>query len=162
MLMTTKLLPVLTLLLWGLPAAAQSNLGELLDKGAVRLSAEEFKEEVAQHVLVGRTPTAEGTLEIVYGAGGQLAGIGKTQDGNALSMSMPIGGEWAIDDSGRICTTMWIGSGSSIGSTAAGGLVQMLILPRRCQVWFKYADAYFASDSDSDRHARVLRRVLKK
>ncbi len=42
-----------------------------------------------------------------------------------------------------------------------GGAVSGVALPGRCQVWFKYGNQYFISDSDSDRSARVLRRTLK-
>jgi hypothetical protein len=35
------------------------------------------------------------------------------------------------------------------------------IIPQHCQFWFKLGDVYFISDSDSDRHAKVVRRTLK-
>lgn len=47
------------------------------------------------------------------------------------------------------------------GGGGGGGYANPVTLPARCQVWFKYADQYFLSDSDSDRSARVLRRTLK-
>lgn len=136
------------LLLWAPFAVAQSNLGELLDAGGKKLSPEEFKQEVVQRVIVGHTASGDGFVEIMYATNGVVQGLGN-QPPFFLS-PQPIRGEWTTDDNGRICTSMQIGS--------AYGNVQ---LPRRCQFWFKYAEQYFFSDSDSDRHARVLARTVK-
>lgn len=129
-------------------AFAQSNLGELLDAGAKRLSGEEFKLEVVQHVIVG--PTASGAnLELIYASNGQVSGK-DTKSGVSGTMNTgTIDGEWKVDDSGRVCTTMRI--------VGAGGVA----LPTRCQFLFKYKDAYFFVDSDTDRQARALRRTVK-
>ena len=149
--LSTTLLSALALLLWASLAAAQSNLGELLDAGAKRLSPEAFKEEVIQRVIVGPTATG-GRLELMYAANGMVQGTGSyvgTAGASGVSLA-PINGEWTIGDNGRICTSMRIGSGP-------GGV----ILPARCQFWFKYAEQYFFADSDTDRGARVFRRTLK-
>jgi hypothetical protein len=142
------LLPLaFAVLLWAPLAFAQSNLGELLDAGAKQLSAEEFKEQVVQRIIVG--PTASGgNLEVMYANNGMIQGEGTHPafSGHAFS---PISGEWTTDDNGRVCTSMRIGSSQSA------------TLPTRCQFWFKYAEQYFFSDSDSDRRARVLRRTIK-
>jgi hypothetical protein len=139
-------------LLWAPPAFPQSNLGELLDTGAKKLSAEEFKEQVVQRVIVGPTPTG-GNLELMYATNGMVQGIGSSTE-HSISVA-PISGEWTIDDSGRICTSMRMGAGG--GASPGLGVT----LPPRCQFWFKYAEQYFFSDSDSDRRARVLRRTIK-
>jgi hypothetical protein len=129
-------------------AMAQNNLGELLDTGAKVLSAEEFKYQLVQRVIVGLTATG-GNLEIMYVENGTIQGIGfaPSSPGNQF---VPVNGEWKIDEKGKICSSIRIGL--SVGSYA---------LPFRCQVWFKLADQYYLSDSDSDRHARVLRRTVK-
>jgi hypothetical protein len=129
-------------------AAAQSNLGELLDAGAKKLSVEEFKQEVVQRVIVGPTPSG-GTMEVMYVSNGSIQGQVRGIWGVAAMAS--INGEWTTDDNGRICT----------GFSVAGGSVSGMRLPSRCQFWFKYAEQYFFSDSDSDRHARVLSRTVK-
>ena len=148
----TKLPSALVLLLWASLAAAQNNLGELLDAGATRLSPEAFKEEVVQRVIVG--PTASGSnLEIMYATNGKIIGKGS----HALATGNPfseINGEWKIDDSGKICTSLRIGGGP-------GGPVTGVMLPARCQFWFKHNGQYFISDYDSDRSARLIRRTLK-
>ena len=127
-------------------AAAQNNLGELLDAGGKRLSVEEFKLEVVQHVIVG--PTASGSsLELIYTTNGHVSGKGLSPAGHVNTGT--IDGEWKVDDSGRVCTTMRV-----VGSS-------QLALPARCQFLFKYKDAYFFVDSDTDRQARALRRTVK-
>jgi hypothetical protein len=148
----TKLPLLFAFLLFAPIAVAQNNLGELLDAGAKMLSAAEFKEEVVQRVIVGPTPSG-GKLEIMYATNGMIQGRGShpLATGNTQST---ISGDWKIDDSGRICASMQIGGGP-------GGAVSGVALPGRCQVWFKYGDQYFISDSDSDRGARVLLRTLK-
>jgi hypothetical protein len=148
----TKLPLGFTLLLWAQLVVAQSNLGELLDAGGKKLSVEEFKEEVVQRVIVG--PTASGgNLEVMYGHNGQIEGRGTYLQSQSNLIAPDISGEWTTDDNGRVCTIMRIGG-------AYGGLLRVQ-LPPRCQFWFKYADQYFFSDSDSDRSVRVLRRTVK-
>jgi hypothetical protein len=148
--LTAKLLSALAFLLWASLAAAQSKLGQLLDVGAKSLSAEEFKEEVVQRSLVG--PTTGGlTLEVLYATSGVISGKGTNYLTGAATVE--VNGEWKIDDSGKICTTMRL-AGPTFGPAG-------VVLPPRCQFWFKYQDQYFVSDSDTDRSTRVLRRTLK-
>ena len=144
----TKLPSSLVLLLWASLAAAQNNLGALLDAGAQRLSGEEFKQEVVQRVIVGPTATG-GQIEVMYARTGVISGRGNYQDMAALRFA-DVSGEWTLDDNGRVCSSLRLG--------AYGGGVY---LPPRCQFWFKYKGDYFISDSDSDRGVRVLRRTLK-
>jgi hypothetical protein len=144
----TKLLLGLALLLLVPFALAQNNLGELLDAGAKRLSAEEFRQEVTQHTLVGVIPSG-GRIEAMYASSGMIQGVSGLYTGVPQSdfrYSGPIDGVWNIDDSGRTCTSMVIGR---------------TFLPLRCQFWFKYKEDYFIADSDSDRNARVFRRTVK-
>src|SRR5882672_9331002 len=136
------------LLLWAQLAMGQNNLGELLDAGATRLSPEAFKEGVVQRMIVGVTASG-GRIEVMYASNGAVQGTGSYTAHN-ISLA-PISGEWTIDDNGRICTSMRIGGG-------IGGM-QGVILPPRCQFWFKYGEQYFLSDYDSDRSARLLRRT---
>jgi hypothetical protein len=127
-------------------AIAQSNVGQLLDMGAQKLTTEQFKEELVQRVIVGPTAT-EATLELIYASTGAIQGRAFTpQEAQTFANLPPIDGDWTVGENGSICTRMTIGKAS---------------LPYRCQFWFKYADHYFLADSDSDRRARVLRRDLK-
>jgi hypothetical protein len=141
-------------LLWMPFAYAQTTLGALLDAGAKPLSAAEFKDELVQRVMMGPTPTG-GRMEVMYVSNGTLQGVGSQP--NVVSTMppwAPVAGEWQADDKNRICTSMRVGLGPS-------GTTGMLILPARCQYWFKLGDAYFFADSDTDRSAKVLSRTIK-
>jgi hypothetical protein len=127
---------------------AQTNLGELLDAGAKKLSAEEFKEEIVQRVLVGAAPSGSGKLELMYTTNGVVQGGGTYTP--VFNSPQPIRGEWTTDANGRVCTSMQIGSAAPL-----------VVLPSRCQFWFKYDGQYFYADSDSERSARVVRRTVK-
>ena len=147
--LTIRLLLAAALLLCAPMAVAQTNLGELLDTGATPLSAEEFRQEVVGRMIVGPTATG-GSVELMYAANGTVVGTGKLKQEGFVSP--PLSGEWKIDENGKVCTSMQIG-----GAPAWGAVV----LPPRCQTWFKSAGQYFLSDSDSDRRAKVFRRTLK-
>jgi len=137
-------------LCWFAPfAVAQTNLGQLLDAGAKKLSGEEFREELLQRVLVG--PTASGgNAEFMYVKGGGVVGRGSNPLFTGIVAS-EFSGEWKIEEGGKFCSTMRM---PGAWNSAAG-------LPTRCQFWFKYEKQYFLADSDTDRQARVLRRTVK-
>jgi hypothetical protein len=141
-------------------AAAQENLGALLDAGARKLSAEEFQQEVVQRAVVGPSGTG-GSIEVVYTGNGIVQGIGTLPNVSPTRgwvHSVQISGLWTIDESERVCTSMRL---SLSGGGAAGGAALGTYLPPRCQFWLKLSDKYFLSDSDSDRSAKVLSRTLK-
>ena len=141
----------LALLLYVSAAVAQSNLGELLDSGAKKLSPEQFKDEIVQRIVVGPSPTGV-TFEVMYAESGNIAG---TSGSNVVGVNriFPVSGAWSLDDSGRVC--------SEFNLFTFTGPNQGTLLPKRCQSWFKLSGVYFVADSDSDRQARVLRRTLK-
>ena len=147
MTLTTKPALGIALLLLAPLAVAQSNLGQLLDAGAKRLSPEEFREEVVQRVLVG-SMASETRIELIYASSGQISGRGANAAGPT---TVELGGDWRIDESGKICSSMRV--------TGAGGA--SAALPARCQFWFKYKEDYFVSDSDWDRSAPVFRRTVR-
>jgi hypothetical protein len=144
----TKLLQAIALLLWAPFGVAQNNLGELLDAGAKKLSAEEFKQELIGRTMAGATPG--GSLEVIYIDNGVIRGAGfASMLGGATGggQTYTIEGSWKIDDGEKVCTSMQIGR---------------VFLPPRCQFWFKYDQQYYISDSDSDRNVRVIRRTVKR
>jgi len=137
-------------------ATAQNNLGELLDAGGKKLSAQEFQEQLVQRMLVG--PTAAGlNIEMIYTGQGSVAGGGTAPGGIGRTS---LGGQWRIDGSGKICTSMKVGGPLASGAPVGSGL-EGVVLPERCQSWYKLGERYFLSDSDIDRAARVLPRTLK-
>ena len=149
MLRPVKLPLVLGILMCAPFAVAQTNLGELLDAGAKKMSPQEFEEQLVQRMVVGPTATG-GSLEVMYAASGVVVGVGRAP---RFTMAARISGEWKFDDSSRVCSSMRMGS-SDLTFTG-------VVLPPRCQFWFKLNDKYFLSDSDSDRSAKVLSRTLK-
>ena len=136
---------------WTACAIAQNTFGELLDAGATKLSPDEFRQEVMQRVIVGPTATG-GTVELMYAGTGVIQGAGTS---SALAGWSPLAGEWNADTEGRICTSMRIGGGPGTGP------IMGTQLPPRCQFWYRKDGAFFFSDSDSDRSARVFRRTIK-
>ena len=147
MLITIRALPLALCVLAPI-ALAQGNLGELVDAGAKRMSIEEFKQELVQRVIVGPTMSG-GDLEIMYANNGEIQGRGIAVVSSAVTPT-PIAGEWKIGDSGRICSSMRVGGTNPV------------VLPSRCQWWFKLGERYFLADSDTDRSTRVLVRTLKR
>jgi hypothetical protein len=132
------------------PALAQTKVGELLDSGAVKLTAADFKQQIVGRFLVG--PGRGGgqyavysTQEVVYLEDGLIRGS-VTSVGMGVG-SFAIDGTWTIDERDRICQ-----------ATRAGNVV----LAPRCQYWFKLSDKYFFADSDTDRSALVTVRTVKK
>jgi len=127
-------------------ANAQSTLGEILDAGAKKITAADFKRDVVQRALVGAT-NAGASLEVMYAANGSIAGRGADPlDPQGTFRPVSLSGTWTIDETDRVCAAMRAGP---------------VIFPQRCQFWFKLDGAYFISDSDSDRRAAVLRRTVQ-
>jgi len=131
------------LLLWATLAVGQNNLGEILNAGANRLSAEAFRQELVGRTLVGPISGFK-QLEVVYTADGRVLGIGTPS--RTWLHPTEITGAWTTGDGDTICTIMYLGT---------------VTLAKRCQFWLKLGEEYFISDSDSDRSMRVLRRTVK-
>ena len=129
------------------------------------MSPQQFKEEIVQRMFVGTLPsgavinvmyTSSGIVvgNVLYGGVtgmGYGAGLESSQVRSVgVPQNWPVSGNWTIDDSARICASLAINITPS--ST---------IIPKRCQFWFKLGEKYYESDSDEDRSAKVLVRVLK-
>ena len=134
-------------------ALAQTNVGQLLDNGASKLSAADFKQQLVGRLLEGPGRgsgfTTFSAQELIYLEDGMIRGSGQvtTPGGMTSGGQFVIEGTWTIDDRDRVCQT-----------TRAAGLS----LSPRCQYWFKLADKYFFADSDSDRSALITVRTVKK
>ena len=139
--------------IWWTPAAlAQTTLGALLDGGAKPLPAAQFKEEVVQRTLVGPTSTG-GSMEVIYAMSGTIQGRGTSDTHrSAVWGSAPVSGDWT--------PTKRAGSARPC-ACPAGRAGSIVVLPSRCQYWFKLDDKYFFADSDPDRSAKVLSRTIK-
>jgi len=131
-----------------------ANLGQLLDAGGKLTRPPEFKQEVAQRLVVGALPSGS-VIEVMYTssgsvAGSLLSGFNMSSPGGIAPQNWPISGSWTIDDSDRICASMRINSAQGTS-----------IIPNRCQFWFKFSGRYYVSDSDEDRSAKLLVRLMK-
>jgi hypothetical protein len=130
---------------------AQTNVGQVLDGGAEKLTAAEFKKQIVGRFITGPGMRADsGTIEVVYLDGGVIRGAGAASPlGGALGGGgrYDIEGTWTIDEQDRICQSIRIGN---------------VALAPKCQYWFKQAEKYYLADSDSDRSARVSIRTVKK
>lgn len=147
--MLAQRMALLALLLPASIAGAQSNLGELLDAGAQKLSTEEFKRELAGRPLTGLAPSGRAMLQIVYLDSGLISGVAaNTMYGGAFAPNVQyeVHGSWNIEGTERVCATMTLAH---------------VVLPARCQYWYRYDNRYFVSDSDTDRSARILARTRK-
>ena len=133
------------------PALAQTNVGQLLDSGAVKLTAADFKQQIVGRFLVGPgrggSYAVSTTQEVMYLEDGLIRGSGSVLSLGVGGYSFAIEGTWTIDERDRICQ-----------ATRAGNVV----LAPRCQYWFKQSDKYFFADSDSDRSALITVRTVKK
>jgi hypothetical protein len=132
-------------------ALAQATLGELLDAGGERVSVEEFKRDLVGRTMVGPgNPSGTTVQEIVYLDNGEIVGVGANtmMSGRfAPNVQYGIRGSWKVGEPARICASM-----------NAGGVM----LPDRCQYWYRFDGRYYQSDSDFDRSARVLPRTIKR
>ena len=125
-------------------ARAEDHLGDILDAGARKLSAEDFKQQIVGRTVAGATPSGY-EIDVFYHDNGRLIGGGRaTPRGGAVGggASFSIEGSWTIDPSERSCTRISVR------------------LPAQCQFWFKRGNDYFLADSDWDRDVRVTRRTL--
>ena len=120
-------------------ALAQSNLGELLDRGAVRLG----KEALTQELLASSWIIAPSPGEITYRADGTYSGYEKVYNGGR-----GIFGTWEIDTEGKLC--FLFAAHTQTPSTP------------QCTYWYKLEDRYFASRAKFDRSAPIFARVPKK
>jgi hypothetical protein len=141
---------ILAMLMPASIVVAQTNLGELLDVGGIRLSALDFRQELVGRPMAGPTPTGQ-SIEVIYLANGELRGAGTATllaGATGGAQTFDIEGRWTIDGRDRVCTSMQLGRWAT--------------LPPRCQYWYRYGEAYFFSDFDDDRSSRVLRRTISR
>src|SRR5262249_49946160 len=146
---------VILLSLWPGLVAAQGNLGELLDAGATKMTPDQFRLEIVQRPLVG--PAASGGVyELVYGSNNVVSGLGSQLRVSSLACRASVSGTWNFDEVGRVCATMQMVIEGGVTSQANN-----VALAPRCQSWYKLGEAYYVSDSDTERNTKVLRRTLK-
>ena len=137
------------LIAWSGCALARPSLGELLDAGATRVSAAEFRRDIVARMVRGPMETGL-EMYVFYDEGGGVEGQSwPPRLGSSIAWSAEIVGTWRVDDDGRICKVISL-SGATIRARFS----------ERCRYWFKLNDRYYAADSIGDRDVELLRREV--
>lgn len=118
-------------------ANAQSNLGELLDKGGKKLLKADYI-ALAPFRVKYEWFQGGGEGDLVYAANGTLTG---TEYHYPSRSESPAVGTWTADDSGKWCIKKNMAAWNSNTD--------------RCWYTFQLGDEYFGTLSDTDRNARI-------
>lgn len=121
------------------PALAQSNVGDLLDKGAKKLTKDDYM-SLAPFRLKYVWPQGGGEGDLVYVADGTLSGSEYHYSSRSES---PATGTWSADDAGKWCMKKHMPVWNS----------------RTDMCWYtwKLGEDYWGSATDSDRSGRVVK-----
>lgn len=125
-------------------AAGQTTLGEILDKGAKKLSHGDFVAMLPATSFVV-FPSGSGEAEVVYKADGTFSGSARHYGSGTTSGSY---GTWKVDESGKFCVDENLPGWSKTYQD--------------CNFRFKVGDELFDSPSDSDRNAKLNKRKITK
>lgn len=120
-----------------LPASAQSNVGDLLDKGAKKLIKDDYM-AMAPFRVKYLWPQGGGEGDLVYEANGTLSGSEYHYSSRSES---PATGTWQADENGKWCMKKHMAVWKSNTDM--------------CWYTWKLGDDYYGSASDSDRNAPV-------
>jgi hypothetical protein len=136
--MLTRTAVVTCLLLFGGAAMAQSNLGDLLDKGAKKLGKEDYLAMMPFKVKYV-WPNRGGEGDLVFNADGTLSG---TEFHYPSRSESPAVGTWTVDDGGKWC----IKKSMAVWNSKTD----------QCWYSFRQGDDYWGTFSDTDRAARLV------
>lgn len=125
-------------------AHGQSTLGEILDKGARKLTHEDFVAMLpATNFVVW--PSGGGEAETVYKADGTFSGSARHYASGSISGSY---GTWKVDQTGKFCVDEKLPGWNRTYQD--------------CNFRFKVGDQVFDSPSDTDRDAKLNKRKISK
>ncbi|MEN9384953.1 MAG: hypothetical protein RL323_2096 [Pseudomonadota bacterium] len=82
------------------PVYAQSNVGELLEKGGKQLGKSDVLELVPLRYQ-SKWPNGQGEEELFFTSDGNITGTGYHYGSRSNS---PATGQWKVDEDGRVCT----------------------------------------------------------
>ncbi len=119
-------------------AFARSTVGELLDKGASKLSKEDYA-ALTPFRVVYQWPNRQGEGDLLYAADGTVAGSEFHYPSRSAS---PATGTWTVDDGGKWCIKKFMQSWDS----------------RTDQCWFswKLGDDYYGSLGE-EKNTKVIK-----
>ena len=129
--------------LTGTTAFAQNSLGDLLDGGAKKLSKDSVKSAIGGARVSGKSVTGADT-EYDYKPDGYFSGNLKNSEG----WTTGVVGTWTVDESGKLCGE-WTLTVNSKRFTGCGFL-------------YAKGDELYYVESDSDKAAKIYKRVIKK
>ena len=127
----------------GTAAFAQNSLGELLDGGAKKLSKDSVNSTLSGARVSGKSVSGADT-EYDYKADGHFSGNLNTSDGWRSGAV----GTWTVDESGKLCSE-WTLTANSKRFNGCGFL-------------YANADQLYYVESDTDKSAKIYKRVIKK
>lgn len=126
-------------------AAADTTLGEIIDKGAERLAGDEIKYMLTNSVSRGKTPRGA-PVDLRHHADGSLTG--------SYGSAKVVDGSWRVDDKDCMCVT------ASVPDLN-------LRFKDTCKIWYKldvYIYTTMSASSDTDekpsRDTQVVQRLL--
>ncbi len=140
---TSKLLAV-CLLLGCASVQAQSNLGELLDRG-IKKAGKDDVIAILPATLSYVWPNGQGEATILFIPDGSLSGSEHQYQSNSTS---PATGTWSIDEAGRFCSDKYF---SNWNSSFKG-----------CYFGYLADGKYYFSASETDRSAKIFGATIKK
>ena len=121
---------------------AQSNVGELMQQGGKKLSAEELKQLHAGGVTYKGSLASGGTFREQHKTDGSVSGNAQTLRG-----SSGLVGTWNINDEGRLCIIVTVlASGNKLDT---------------CRFIWQQGDKYFSADGDAPETTLVSRQFEK-
>ena len=124
-------------------ALAQNSLGDLVDGGAKKLSKDAVKSTLGGAHVSGKAVSGADT-EYDYKADGYFSGNLKDAGG----WSSGAVGNWTVDESGKFCSEWTL----TVNSKRFKG----------CGFLYARGDQLYYVESDSDKTAKIYKRVVKK
>lgn len=122
---------------------AQNSLGDLLNGGAKKLSKDAVKSALGGAHVSGKS-VSDADTEYDYKPDGYFSGNLKASDGWYTGVV----GSWTVGENGKLCGE-WTLSGNSKRFSGCGFLYTM-------------GDQLYYVESDSDKSAKIYKRVIKK
>jgi hypothetical protein len=141
--MNRHLIGSLILLVLTSVALAQNSLGDLVGGGAKKLSKDAVKSALSGAHVSGKAVSGADT-EYDYKADGYFSGNLK----DATGWSSGAVGNWTVDESGKLCSEWTL----TVNSKRFSG----------CGFLYAKGDELYYVESDSDKSAKIYKRVIKK
>jgi hypothetical protein len=127
---------------------AQSTLGEILDRGATKITKEEWMARLPVTITDFWPAYRRGETQFTYNPNGTL--VGTLFDYTSASTT-EADGTWTVDDSGKVCTF----HRNLAGAPWPAGREE-------CSIRYQLGDKTFRIVSDPDRSAKIIKTVISK